>query len=229
MIKRLSVSRVEAVAFMLAVSALFLNMPARAQRPGRMPEFRHEFRVSLGGFPMGAVLASGHFPITKYDPALNPDSDRYRDYRENGTSYGTLLLQYDYNFRKWFTISANIGVDLLHGSLYDGYTRRRKGWQQAYGFDFYPEFRFTYFTKPAVRIYSSIGLGAGIYHNFNTRFGRRYNPDTDSYSIQDPWSAIPILQLMPFGVTFGRRLFGFAELQWGTLLVGGRVGVGYRF
>lgn len=206
-------------------------MPARARRPDRTPEFRHEFRIGLGGFPVGAVLAGGHTTWAEgvFIPQGFSPNDRYRDYRESGISYGTLLLQYDYNFRKWFAISTNVGLDLLHGPLYDGYTHERKGWQRAWGVDFYPEFRFTYFTRPAVRIYSSIGIGAGLYHNFNTGFNRWYDSKTDSYSFDDPWSAIPIFQLMPFGITFGRRFFGFAELQMGTLVLGGRAGVGYRF
>ena len=233
MTKKLSVSRTETAAVLLAVSVLLGGLPAQAQRRDTRPEFRHEFRIGLGGYPVGANLACGIFPIRRPDvSSYNPlgiRNDRYHDYRKGGISCGTLQLQYAYHFRRWFSIGANLGLDLLYGALYDGYTHERKGWQQAWGLSFYPEFRFTYLTKPVVRLYSGIGLGAGFYHNFNTEFSRMYNPETDTYQAEDPWSSVPILQFTPIGVSFGRKLFGFVDLQWGTLLVGGRAGIGYRF
>ena len=39
----------------------------------------------------------------------------------------------------------------------------------------------------------------------------------------------PTFQLVPLGLTFGRKVYGFAEFGLGTLYIGANIGAGFRF
>ena len=39
----------------------------------------------------------------------------------------------------------------------------------------------------------------------------------------------PAAQIIPVGICVGRKVFGFAEVGYGTMYVGGMIGVGYSF
>ena len=39
----------------------------------------------------------------------------------------------------------------------------------------------------------------------------------------------PAYQLVPIGVTFGKRFYGFAEAGYGFQYQGGRAGIGWKF
>lgn len=82
---------------------------------------------------------------------------------------------------------------------------------------FIPRWRFDYIIKPGFRMYSSFGFGYGLYFNYTTDEEFGYEP------IQ------PEAQLVPLGISFGRKWFGLVETGIGTQYMGGRIGFGYRF
>jgi len=43
------------------------------------------------------------------------------------------------------------------------------------------------------------------------------------------WTYFPAYQLVPIGVTFGKRFYGFAEAGYGFQYQGGRAGIGWKF
>ena len=94
-----------------------------------------------------------------------------------------------------------------------------KGWQKSYGIAFYPEYRRIWNPYSKVKVYLSVsaGLGVGFYNNCK----REYNPGD--------WSVVPILQFTPVGISFGGKVFGFAEIMEGTYIFGGRAGIGCKF
>ena len=73
------------------------------------------------------------------------------------------------------------------------------------------EGRCNYLNRPAVRLYGSLEAGA----IFSMESGKL--------------NVVPEVQLNPFGVEFGRRLFGVFELGVGMNYTGCRAGLGYRF
>jgi hypothetical protein len=81
--------------------------------------------------------------------------------------------------------------------------------------------RFAWFNREWVRMYSSIGLGVGmmISHPYDTNGGEAAEPYIE-------WG--PSIQLTGFGISVGKRLFWFSEVQTiGTLGVF-TMGIGFR-
>ena len=74
-----------------------------------------------------------------------------------------------------------------------------------------PQVRFTYKTGRYFKLYSAVGLGV-TYGTF-----------------RDKRIVSPCLHFVPFGLTAGRKVYGFAEMGVGMLITGYNVGVGVRF
>ena len=62
-----------------------------------------------------------------------------------------------------------------------------------------------------MRLYSEVGLGVSM---------MAFDGETD---------ILPTIQATAFGITVGREVFLFAEYSVGTVCLGGKVGLGYRF
>ncbi len=196
-------------------AALFLCcIVSSAQTPGK----GHELRLGYGGAPLGLAFAGGLY-YREYDPGYYYSLDRFRDYRGKGISVGVLTLQYSWNFNAKRSLGLNVGWDQVFGKLYDGMTDEVEGWQKSYGIAFYPEYRRIWNPYSKVKVYLSVsaGLGVGFYNNCK----REYNPGD--------WSVVPILQFTPVGISFGGKVFGFAEIMEGTYIFGGRAGIGCKF
>ncbi len=230
MIKITTNLRRVAVVLAMAAALMFTGSEASAQIPGK----GHEIRIGIAGMPMGASLARGFFLYDDYN-VLRPfesTSDRYRDYRRRGISFGTLTGEYLWNINARNAFGVNIGFDILFGRLFDGYSDEPKGWQEAWGVALWPEYRHTWNPYSRVKAYFSVsaGIGGAVYHNMNTTFSRFYDSKTGEYQDENPWSMVPVLQFTPVGLSFGGdRVFGFAELGIGTMILGGRAGVGFKF
>ena len=205
-----------AVRFVMTAALFFCCFAASAQSSGK----GHELRLGYGGAPVGLGLADGFFYQHEVDPWIYHSRDRFRDYRGNARSYGTLTLEYWWNFGPKRAIGLNVGFDKLFGDVYDGLTDTVKGRQQSYGIAIYPEYRRIWNPGSKVKVYlaASAGFGVGCYNNCK----KEYRPGE--------WSYVPILQFNPVGLSFGgRNVFGFAQLEIGTYLFGGRAGIGYKF
>lgn len=205
-------------AVIVLVATLSVLQPLHAQKSGK----GHELRFGIAGWPVGAALSSGIGYRDYYcvEPPGFSSRDRYHDYAGDLKSYGTLSLQYSYNFNDKRAIGMDMGFDPMFRTLYDGISGQKKGHANAWGVSFTPVFRRTWNPDNRLKFYLavSLGLGIGIYHG-------------SDYSAYYPeWSLVPIFQFTPVGMTYGGdRFFGFAELSQGTLNFGGRIGVGYKF
>lgn len=72
-----------------------------------------------------------------------------------------------------------------------------------------PEVRLNYVNKKAFTMYGSLGVGALLSTN------------------NDP--LVFSFQLVPVGIEFGKKLYGFADLGIGVNYIGGRAGIGFKF
>ena len=214
MIRYSSVVYKVAVRFAMTAALFLCCIVSSAQTPGK----GHELRLGYGGAPLGLAFAGGLY-YREYDPGYYYSLDRFRDYRGKGISIGVLTLQYSWNFNAKRSLGLNVGWDQVFGKLYDGMTDEVKGWQKSYGIAFYPEYRRIWNPYSKVKVYLSVsaGLGVGFYNNCK----REYNPGD--------WSVVPILQFTPVGISFGGKVFGFAEIMEGTYIFGGRAGIGCKF
>lgn len=128
-----------------------------------------------------------------------------------GWKYGTmytmplLSFSYEYYFKKWFSLSCNTSVGVLFRAAYqEGEDKPILSSGSATSLTV--NARFTYLNSKWVRLYSSLGIGAAYVGGF-----------------------APTFEVVPFGLTVGRKFFFFAEGGIGMEYWGANAGIGYRF
>lgn len=132
---------------------------------------------------------------------------KYEDGGAIGREHYTPVLSFSYEFyfKKWFSLAGTTGICAVWRQEKK---TSKSPWTENRGghllFSVMP--RFTYFNRSNVRLYSGISVG---------------------FMIGD-WF-FPSAELVPFGVSFGSNVFGFAELGVGTDYNGVNFGIGYRF
>lgn len=185
----------------MAVTALAGD---RRTRKGRQPFIpQHEVRVSWGASPINLVFDMS-YPRPTY-------------VSKRGFS-GAVTASYGYRFKRWLSLHANL--------TYSGMYRRRNmksdktyvGTDTEHVLTFMPTIRFTWLDRPAIRLYSSAGLGGAMY------LGRTFqNIDSERYR-----GYTVSMQITPLGIAFGRSFFGYVEGGFGAhgWIV---AGFGYRF
>ena len=127
-------------------------------------------------------------------------------YITDGYFTGTYSFSYTYHMRRWFQVGGTATFAAVTKSCRSSITNKKIESLNEYVVSVMPTCRFIYFYRDKVQLYSSTSLGVVLGNGFVT-----------------PW-----VDLTLFGCSFGRKVFGFAELGCG---VGGfgRVGIGYRF
>lgn len=82
--------------------------------------------------------------------------------------------------------------------------------------------RVSWLNRRIVRMYSSFGAGLSFCMR---KDGNMETPGVYEHSVE----LHPVFQLNPVGISVGRDFYGMAELGFGSLFVGLRLGAGYRF
>ncbi len=182
---------------------------------------RMAVRVGVGGYPMTSRDINHYDYYWSFGSWSMLEGNYLADRYDFGTgsiySTGTITSEFDYVIAKWFTISMNVGMNHMWGDKINPFNGEQTGKVTADVLYLVPEARFTYMNRPAVRLYSGIGLGAGFC--FDRKFGRK------DFEMEN--SILP--QVTLFGAEFGKRLIGFYELSVGGMYSGVRGGIGYRF
>ncbi|MBQ6953454.1 MAG: hypothetical protein IJP81_06065 [Bacteroidales bacterium] len=137
------------------------------------------------------------------------------------SSYGQpsfVPLTYDLAFmyfpKSWLSVGLAVGNDM---QVY--YYKKPYYTKMSKMIDITPYVRFHWFRKSTISLYSSIG------YSFVLPYIIEKNPEEPAR----PW--YESVQVNPIGLTFGRSLFGFAELGGFSrqVIPPLRLGVGYRF
>lgn len=198
----------------LMLTALLIagaSISAGAQQAGND---RFEVRLGISGYPLMPALENslGRTPVLlgyyKYIYSEAPSIDElYQD--RDGAHYtaGNIGAEFAWNAKRWLAVCASAYVTPFWADMYDGQTHARKGRKAGASFSGLVSVRFNYFNRPNVRLYSAVGTGFYL--------------DKEATNFQ--------FQVVPFGVSFGGRVFGFAELGIGSLFLGGNIGIGYKF
>lgn len=216
----------------LVAMALILGVAASAQQHDEQPSFdfsrksgindKHEFRLTVGIAP---IYETDFFVKVDYEPAIDnrypgmiyPDDLYYRGPLKTSGGYS---LSYMYSPLRWLSVGLYAGYvsqwqsNLLRASRSVVSTTTERHLMLV------PTVRFTYLNRPIVRLYSSIGIGVG--------FCRERTRNVDGSLEFSENSRFCPAEVTLFGVSVGRRLFGFAELSTGSLGVCS-AGIGYRF
>lgn len=126
-----------------------------------------------------------------------------------GDIHGIPLCTISYNHfhNKWFSFNIRSSVSGIYYYVYPDDKSKAKRFETFASLSVIGMAQFTYLNRDAVRLYSSIGLGMCACLGL----------------------PLPTAQLAVFGVSFGKRVFGFMEIGSGTEYRGCYGGVGYRF
>ena len=175
------------------------------------PKF--EVRAGYSGIPVMDLL---NFGVIMDHDILPPDFGSRLDqiYQpKEGSTYmtGNFLAEFSWHMRKRFTLTGALFVNGIYSSLIDPDINEAIGHDRGVSLTFIPQARFYWANGERFRLYSSVGVGV----NYATFRGET--------------SVLPTIQLNPIGVTAGRKVFFFAEYNWGFTTFGGQAGIGYRF
>lgn len=198
---------------LLALICGFSSAAKRRPDSGKVP-YRFEVNAGYATFPLFDAMRYSDFGPDEYFEYSWPSysvGSLYADY--SGPEYitGVISAEFNVRFKKWFALGTQLNFDSVVRHTYSSMTGARTGNTNCYMFSLVPYARFTYLNKPLVYMYSSIGLGV-------------------SMALEPYYMTIyPAFQIVPVGVAVGKRLYGFFEIGAGTVYVGCKVGIGYRF
>ena len=192
--------------FILALLTLLPTFMSAQQK--EEPIYRHEWRFGLSGLPAIDALIHGRFH--DHEPYDVDIDHAYESYGGPRRMLGLLSAEYSINRSKRFTFAVGGYVNYIWNRVND-YAGRRTGTEIGLSLHVIPTARYKYVSKPAFSAYGSIGLGAMVGCDDGEFF------------------ALPTFQIIPIGITFGRKVYGFAEYGAGFTYLGGSVGIGYRF
>ena len=161
----------------------------------------HELNLFIGGY-------NSQFLNYKVTPDYS--SDLYALYEpQTQISTGPVFtLDYNYAVLKWLSVGAQLHYNSLEvrtltriDSNYDTYMRNM--------FSFLPEVKMRIPSSAHFRLYGKVALGISVAPKYATRFA---------------------YDLVPIGCEWaGQRVYGTAELVYGSVVKGGRIGIGFRF
>lgn len=206
----------------LALSLLLAGscfLPATAQRRAE-PFYRQEISFGIGNMPFLSEFGEsgiGEFPRLE-NRRVGYSGDLYDVYRTRFTQIRcipVLSLDYRYSLARRVSLGADLSATRVWGQGYNLVSGTEAAKKEITAFYLIPRFRYDYLVSRNWRLFGHVGLGAGWWT------GRE---DMEKIS-----KVVFAGELVPIGVTFGRRFFGGAELVYGTVTFGVRASVGYRF
>ena len=222
---------------MAAVLALGVVGTAVAQRREIGP--RHELRASMGvspathaiyyGFVNGyyyhynqysSLLAVPNYYGNFYDAYLQGfEYDDLKYYDSRIVKMPSVGLSYTYRAKRWCEVGLATAYTGSFNKRYTADGSRRVGSCKEHFLVVMPTVRFVWLKRDLVRMYSTLSVG----------IVRSWMCTNYDYTAPQCIGSKELgLEIIPIGISVGRRVFGFAELGYserGWL----NVGVGFRF
>ena len=195
------------LALLLGVKALYAQGVLE-----RYPETEVSFTYSF--YPR---QAADEFLDAHYAALAGQPSSYASGYQGNQIHcLGLLTGEVAFKLRKWFTVGVQLaGTNFWADSVNGG------GRISGTALYLLPNVRFTYVRSDVFKMYSGLGLGIGVLSGFSSE--KSVFAGIGGADIQ------PAFQAVPVGIQFGRDVYGIAEVSLGTMNVGLRAGIGYRF
>ena len=205
---------------MLLVSFSVASFAQEEEQDWRQVFPRHELSIGIGD-PFFANIQRGSI----WSKLLWCHMDRYQDnnlgdwfdpgtYHSNYIATCPISVGYMYRLRKFLWLGGSVSYMGVFGKVFDARDDSFLYNHTETQIAFLPAVRFSYLNKKYVTLYS--GLSTGFLLNFE-----KENGSTDVYFH-------PTFQLTAFGVSVGRKFFGYTEVGVGYK---GFItaGIGYRF
>lgn len=179
-----------------------------------------DISLSIGCSPIGSSYSYfGYFDDYYLDwthyinkqadyPTIAEEYSGYQDvYRGNGYISGSINVGYTYKFVKWFEFTAYANYSGYYRDYYDNTTNQKAFSSNVHTFGVTAFARFLYLNKRYVKLYSGLGLGLGCcLDEVRSKSNVEYDSDLTGN-----------LTATIFGVRAGGKVYGFVELNIGTL------------
>ena len=200
--------------FLLCVLSIFAQdasaqiLETKRKTPAK---YKHEWRFGVAGYPVmeSLIFSDWGYKYDVVDPGTANVDRLYKDYHGTRRMIGLISAEYSYNPHKHLTFSVGGYASAVWEKVYD-YNGKSKGINAGFNLDIVPTIRGNYIAKDKFTMYSSVGIGVSV-------------------GYFEEWNVWPTFILVPLGITFGDKIFGFAEFGTGLLYIGGAAGIGYRF
>ena len=167
---------------------------------------KHDLRLGVGSYSLAMPLFSEGFMCCDIESSFPKNVLANVSYKTPQRFWGAYSLSYAYHSRRWFEVG---------GTLTYAFTTQQRRYVEGdtlienmngHALSAMATFRFNYLYREKVSLYSAVSVGI-----------------VGGTALAFPWMDATL-----FGCTFGKKVFGFAELGLG-LGGWGRVGIGYRF
>lgn len=185
--------------YILSLFFLFSTLALSAQG-------KHEINAFIGGFQTD---------FTKIREDSSQTGDLYDLYEPHFSAQSGPVLTVNYHYV--FNSFLRLGAQLSYGSM-EGKKTYRMGSRQQEKFNLHslavlPQVKLNIPGMRHFRIYGKAGIGLKL--NMGTY---------DISPVQFAW------EVVPFGAEWGgHRVYGNAEICYGSVIRGGRIGMGFRF
>lgn len=177
--------------------------------------YKFEARLGYGGYAMVDEINFLHdWNENIYGPGYDRPAGLEGLYApQDGPVYmtGQIFGEFSWHIKRRFTLSAGLYFNGFYGSLVDPDTEQLIRKKRGVSATIIPSARFYWANFNYCRLYSEIGIGVGV---------GTFDGVTEVF---------PAFQMTGIGITAGREVFFFAEYSVGTLCMGGKIGLGYRF
>ncbi len=177
-----------------------------------IPTHKYELRFSWNGFPVIDNFLSD--PSFETNVGSDPNVGLDRMYRSRFLGkYTTAIISSELliNFNKKFSLGVSLGCNSFWDVYYDPiYNSSYK--KTSLIFNIMAIAYGNWYQNEIFRVYSGAGLGFHLGFNLYSNI-----------------VFFPTLELIPVGLTVGKRLYGLIELSSGISWAGGRIGIGYKF
>ncbi len=204
--------------YMIMALLVLTALPAAAggQKKESSP-YKHEINVSWGWNPEEAMWQTFDFCRT----GNNGVDYIYSNYISSKLCTGLISVDYNIQFKRWFALGAQLNAVAFYSTEMSSITDSVVSRYTDYAMSLLPYARFTYINRKNVKLYSSLGIGLGYFHD--------ERPVETDYSSDRPDFMGIAAQFVPVGIMVGNRVYGMAELGTGTEYRGIRFGIGFRF
>lgn len=199
--------KIRNLSFVLLLITLLMPCKLSAFRP--MRNYRFDISVNASaGEPSSAYRLFKRPGISYATPPMV--SDMYAESVCDIEFSGLYTVRFEAKVAKRLAVGADLSALSMDGMLYTGFDRQH--WEDKNGYALYimPEVRFFYFMTKLTTLSGAVQAGMGIYDGFTKKVS-------------------PEFQIIPFSYTLGDRVYGKAELTFGSMMNGITFGVGCRF
>ncbi|MGL4806587.1 MAG: hypothetical protein ACRC26_09605 [Bacteroidales bacterium] len=170
-----------------------------------------DLRITVGVAPLSAHLYDFLWGAD-YCPVI-PTLSQIFVYEGAKRTTGAISLGYSNQVMKRLAVGVEATYVGIYQSYYKRFTNERVSSRNQHLLSFSPMCRVTYLNRKYVRLYSQLSLGVGVYLENGSENFRDVTFEG---------------HLTYFGMTFGSKLFGIAELGVGSRGFAS-FGIGYRF